>query len=52
MDLETREETSHAVLIVFAALAFIATLLGLVLLPLASRRRRNRASGVAPGGEK
>jgi len=39
MDLQERENTSHALLILFAALAFIATLLGLVLLPLASRRR-------------
>jgi hypothetical protein len=40
MDLESRENSSHALLIGFAALAFIATLLGLALLPLASRRRR------------
>lgn len=42
MDLESREETSHPLLIAFAAAAFIATLLGLALLPLASRRRRRR----------
>ncbi len=40
MDLQQRENTSHAILIAFAALAFIATLLGLWLLPLATRRRK------------
>jgi hypothetical protein len=39
MDFETREKTSHAILILFAALALIATLLGLALLPLSARRR-------------
>ena len=40
MDLQGRENSSHFLLIAFATAAFIATLLGLVLLPLASRRRR------------
>lgn len=40
MDLQAREETSHPLLILFAALAVVATLLGLILLPLAKRRRR------------
>lgn len=42
MDLQERENTSHATLIGFAALALVTTLLALVLLPLASRRRRLR----------
>lgn len=45
MDLETREDTHHPLLIGFAAVAFVATLLGLVLLPLASRRRRRSQGG-------
>ena len=32
MDLETREDTSHPILILFAALAFIASLLGVILM--------------------
>ncbi len=40
MDLQERENTSHATLIGFAALALVTTLLALALLPLASRRRR------------
>lgn len=42
MDLQERENTSHATLIGFAALALVTTVLALVLLPLASRRRRLR----------
>jgi hypothetical protein len=38
MDLQTREDTSHAVLIGFAGIAVISALLGLVLLPIATRR--------------
>jgi PepSY-associated TM region len=38
MDLQTREDTSHAVLIGFAALATISIAVGLILLPM--RRRR------------
>lgn len=44
MDLETREDTHHPILVAFAALAFVATLLALVLLPLSSRRRKRRDS--------
>ncbi len=39
MDLEAREDTSHPVLIVFAGLALVGTLIGTVLL---FRRRRSR----------
>jgi hypothetical protein len=39
MDLQTREKTSHAVLTGFAAIAAIGTVLGLILLPMARRRR-------------
>lgn len=42
MDLETREDTHHPILIVMAALAGIGTLLGLVLLPIASRIKRRK----------
>ena len=42
MDLETREETSHPVLIVFAALATISIFLALILLPINRRRKRTR----------
>lgn len=44
MDLESREETSHPLLILFAALAIIGTLFGLILLPLAKRRLRKSGS--------
>jgi hypothetical protein len=37
MDLQTREETSHPILIAFAALAGVGVIIGLILLPL--RRR-------------
>ncbi len=40
MDLQTREETSHVLLIAFGAIAAMSTVLGLILLPLASRRRK------------
>lgn len=43
MDLQTREKTSHAILILFAAIAGTGTLLGLILLPLATRRRNSKA---------
>jgi hypothetical protein len=44
MDLQSREESSHPLLILFAALAVGGTLLGLFLLPLAKRRRRKPSS--------
>jgi nitrate reductase gamma subunit len=33
MDLQTREETSHPILIAFAALAGIGVMIGVILLP-------------------
>jgi hypothetical protein len=42
MDLQTRENTSHPILILFAILAFIGTAFGLILLPLSARRKRRR----------
>jgi hypothetical protein len=44
MDLQTREDTHHPILIVFAALASIGTVLGCVLMfTRYSRPRRNKA---------
>lgn len=40
MDLRTREDTHHPILIVLAALAAVGTICGLVLLPMASLRKR------------
>lgn len=40
MDLQTREDTHHPILMIMAALAGIGTIFGLVLLPIASRRTR------------
>lgn len=40
MDLQDREDSSHPILIIFAALAFLATLLGLILLPLRQLKAR------------
>lgn len=55
MDLQEREDTSHPLLIGFAALALVTTLLALILLPLAGRRRRRSAEQPAhrlrPGRE-
>lgn len=48
MDLEGREDTSHPLLIGFAALALVTTLLALVLLPLAGRRRRRALDRADP----
>ncbi len=44
MDLQTREESSHFILVVFAALAGLGTLAGMILLPMASRRKRRISS--------
>lgn len=44
MDLQTREDTHHPILIAMAALAGVGTVFGLVLLPMASRRRRKASS--------
>ncbi|MEZ5708038.1 MAG: PepSY domain-containing protein [Blastomonas sp.] len=43
MDLQTREDTSHPLLIGFAALALLSILLGIVLLPLRRGKRKIRA---------
>ncbi len=40
MDLQSREETSHPTLILFAAISALAVLLGLILLPFSAWRRR------------
>ncbi len=40
MDLGGREDTHHALLIGFAAVALLGTIVGLILLPLSARRRR------------
>lgn len=40
MDLETREDSHNAWLVLFGALSLVATLMALVLLPLSTRRRR------------
>lgn len=39
MDLQTREDTHHPILIIMATLAGLGTIFGLILLPLASRRK-------------
>ena len=47
MDLQTREDTSHPTLIVFALLGTLGSLLGIVLL---FRRRKARSKGVPDAG--
>lgn len=42
MDLQTREDSSHPLLIGFAGLAALGTILGLILLPVAAWRKRRR----------
>lgn len=42
MDLQTRENTNHPILILFAILAFVGTAFGLILLPLSAKRKRCR----------
>jgi hypothetical protein len=42
MDLQTREDSSHPILIGFAALTFVSVLVGLVLLPMRRRRRTGK----------
>ncbi len=44
MDLESRENTSHAILIGFAALAALSVLLALILLPFSRRKRSSHDS--------
>ncbi|QIK96560.1 PepSY domain-containing protein [Sphingomonas sp. HDW15A] len=41
MDLETREDTHHAWIVGFGALALVSTLMALVLLPMTGKRKRN-----------
>jgi len=45
MDLQTREDTSHPVLIGAAALALVVVVLGLVMLPLRRAKGQRRAAG-------
>jgi hypothetical protein len=45
MDLETREDTSHPILILFAALSVVASILGVVLM---FRRRKARVKAPSP----
>ena len=42
MDLQSREDTHHPLLIFFAALSALGILLGLILLPFSAKRRRQR----------
>jgi len=44
MDLKTREDTHNPLIIGFAIVALLTTVLALVMLPLTIRRRRSRAS--------
>jgi len=50
MDLQTREDTNHPILIGFAALAVISILIGICLLPLRRANGRSAPQGVRPGG--
>lgn len=50
MDLQTREDTNHPILIGFAALAVISILIGICLLPLRRAKGRSAPQGVRPGG--
>ena len=47
MDLQTREDTSHPILILFAALGTVGSLLGILLL---FRRRKARRKGAIHAG--
>lgn len=49
MDLQTRENTSHPILIGFAALAMVSILIGIVLLPLRRAKGRSTPQGREPG---
>lgn len=50
MDLQTRENTHHPLLIGFAALALVSILIGVILLPLRRAKGHKRAAGAGPGG--
>lgn len=51
MDLQTRENTSHPILIGFAALAVISILIGIILLPLRRTKGRSAPQGLKPEGK-
>lgn len=50
MDLQTREDTNHPILIGFAALAVVSVLIGIILLPLRRAKGRSTPQGQKPGG--
>jgi uncharacterized iron-regulated membrane protein len=49
MDLQTREDSSHPILIGFAALAVVSILIGIVLLPLRRTKGQSAPQGSRPG---
>lgn len=51
MDLQTREDTSHPILIGFAALAMVSILIGITLLPLRRAKGRSTPQGFKPSGK-
>lgn len=51
MDLQTREDTNHPILIGFAALAVVSILIGIVLLPLRRTKGRSAPQGLKPGSK-
>jgi uncharacterized iron-regulated membrane protein len=51
MDLQTREDTNHPILIGFAALAVISILIGIILLPLRRTKGQSAPQGLKPGGK-
>ncbi len=50
MDLQSREDTNHPILILFAALAALGVLLGLILLPMTGRRHKRRETDLTQHG--
>ncbi|WP_040370224.1 PepSY domain-containing protein [Blastomonas sp. AAP53] len=51
MDLQTREDTNHPILIGFAALAVVSILIGIMLLPLRRTKGRSAPQGLKPGNK-
>lgn len=51
MDLQTRDNTSHPILIGFAALAMVSILIGIILLPLRRAKGRSTPQGLKPDGK-
>lgn len=51
MDLQTREDTNHPILIGFAGLAVVSILIGIVLLPLRRAKGRSAPQGLKPGNK-